>query len=363
MNRKNMFLSSLFILLLIVLAVALLNDQSGTQDVETLEVNSSEKIKTTADGTRYTVHPDKLRQGCPGKDCIPSIDNPKYIDAVQADWMNPDDRVIGIEGDTESIAFPLKILSRHEIVNTEIDGEPIVVTYCPLCRSGVTYSRKVNGETLEFGVSGKLYNANLVMYDRSTESYWSQIQGKAIIGPNTPQKLELRFSSITNWSQWKKGHPGTKVLSRNTGIYPASTYEVSPYEGYKNSGRVGFGVGEVDDRLEPKGTIFGISLNGSSKAYPEDLIRKQDLIQDTVGGIPVVILENPSDGTIEAFVQRSNGQTLNLSLNGSELVSSRGQSWDLAKNEVDMERISTKGFYWFAWRKFRPDTKVYNGGE
>lgn len=361
MDKKTLFLSSV-ILLVVVLGGALLIDRSGIQNPENLEVNSSEKVNTTTDGTKYTIHPDKLRQGCPSKDCIPSIDNPNYIDAENADWMNPGDRVIGVKGETESLAFPLKILSRHEIVNTEIDGEPIVVTYCPLCRSGVTYSRKVNGETLEFGVSGKLYNANLIMYDRSTESYWSQIRGEAVIGQRVPQKLELRFSSISNWSEWRKGHPETRVLSRNTGIYPASTYEGSPYEGYKNSDRVGFGVEDVDDRLEPKRTVFGISLNGSSKAYPEDVIRQEDLIQDSIGGVPVVVLENPSDGTIEAFVRRSNEKTLNLSLEGSELVSSEGESWDLAKDEIGLEKISTKGFFWFAWSKFHPDTKVYNAG-
>ncbi len=359
MERKH-YLAAAVVSLAILTTLYLAAESSfnGEQQVVPERNLSGQDYMTTEDGKKYTVHPSELVLGCPGKDCIPSIDDPSFETVEESDWMRPDDPVIGIEEENVSKAYPLRILDRHEIVNDEIAGERIVVTYCPLCRSGVTYSRNINGENLEFGVSGKLLNANLVMYDRSTESYWSQIRGNAIIGPRTGQSLELVHSSVSNWSSWKSGHPNTSILSRDTGIYPASTYQGSAYSSYKKSQRVGFGVGNVDDRLESKTVVYGINLNGSSKAYPEQDIREDRLIQDEVGGTPVAVLENPKDGTIVAFIRKNEGEKLDLSLENGRLVDSSGTAWDVEDDRL--ERISTKGFYWFAWSKFNQDTSVYN---
>lgn len=364
-NRKIFAVGTLGFLVL-TSAAFLLNDNDNEFQRSGIDGDSSETVMTTEDGTKYIVKPSKLVQGCPGMDCIPSIDDPSFESREEAEeWLEPEDRVIGVEIDDESRAYPLKILSKHEIVNDEISGEPIVVTYCPLCRSGVTYSRVVNGETLEFGVSGKLLDANLVMYDRGTESYWNQIQGKAIVGPRTTQKLDLKFSSITEWQKWKEGHPRTKVLSRDTGIYPASSYDRDPYAGYDQSDRVGFGVGDVDGRLPSKAIVFGIEAGGASKAYPEETVRGEKLIQDDVGEDPVVIFERPDDGTITAFIREdSDGETLELTLDEDGLRDSEGDLWSFKGEETngsgELQRLNPQGFYWFAWSNFRPETEVYN---
>ncbi|MFB6209031.1 MAG: DUF3179 domain-containing protein [Candidatus Nanohaloarchaea archaeon] len=370
MNRKIFFSIALLIPLLAVAGV-LLDQRSSeipvksTETRESSNLTSSEKVKRLDDGTKYIVHPDKLRQGCPGKDCIPSIDNPKYEDADEAGWMRPGDEIIGVEGETESLAFPLRILDSHEIVNTKIDGEPIVVTYCPLCRSGLVFSRKVNGDVLEFGVSGKLRNANLVMYDRQTETYWSQIGGKAIIGPRVPQQLELRYSSITNWSSWKKAHPDTKVLSRNTGISPPSSYESRDYleRGYDSPGA--FGAKGYSNELDEMELVQGIEVGNSSKAYPADVVEERGVIQDRVGNEPVMIMQRPDDGSIIAFSREVGGKTLNFSLTEKALVDSTGTRWSFSGEELNGSRqldvITPRGFYWFAWSKFHPETEVYTG--
>lgn len=362
MDNRKYFLVGLGILAAATLTLFLNGKDTGTQRIPDT-VNSSAEVKRTADGTRYTVHPSELIQGCPGKDCIPSIDSPRYEE--DPGWMNPGDRIIGLDIKGDARAYPLKIMSRHEIVNDRVGGEPVAATYCPLCRSGFTYSREVNGETLEFGVSGKLLNANLVMYDRQTETYWSQIQGEAIIGPLVPQELELVHSSITNWSSWKQEHPDTKVLSRNTGIYPASTYRSSPYENFRRSESVGFGVGETDDRLPSKKLVYGVKLGGVAKAYPEEDVRHRNLVQDEVGEVPVLLLEAP-DGSIKVFHRALSNRTLRFERNGSNLVDGAGNTWSFEGEALEgpyqgeaLARLNSHGIYWFAWSEFHPGTKLY----
>lgn len=325
-------------------------------------------FETTSDGVRYTVDPDRLRQGCPGgMDCIPSIDEPTFQSADQASaWLAAEDMVIGIEIDGEARAYPLRILNVHEVVNDRLGGHPIAVTYCPLCRSGLVFSRSVRGETLTFGVSGQLLEANLVLYDRQTETYWSQIQGEAIVGPLVPTSLTLRPSTITTWADWRRGHPETEVLSRDTGIYPKATYAANPYADYANSSGVGFGVGPVDDRLEPKTLVYGLTVGGSSVAYPEDTVRQAEVINDEVGSVPVVVWEDPRDGGVRAFIRRSGNDTLTFRATEDALVDGQGHRWTFDGAAVagphageELDRLEPRGFFWFAWSRFHPETAVY----
>lgn len=363
-QRLAVLTGSLIALLLVSSAVISNTDSQNNEDQNFESTNYSADINTTADGVKYTVNPDELAQGCPGMDCIPSIDNPKYENGANADWMEPDDKIIGLEINGEAIAYPLRILSRHEIVNTEVGGEPVVVTYCPLCRSGVTYSRNVSGEILEFGVSGKLHNANLVMYDRQSETYWNQISGKAIVGEKVPQKLDLISSSITNWGKWKEGHPDTQVLSRDTGIYPVGTYASRSYQGYRNSGGVGFGVDQVDDRLPSKELVYGITIGNNSKAYPSDMINSSNLIQDEIGNETVLVFERPDDGTVTALTYEGEEKEFTLSSKGVE--DTEGGRWTFEgehlNGNINMSQNVPQGFYWFAWSKFNPDTQIYSQG-
>ncbi|MFQ5976245.1 MAG: DUF3179 domain-containing (seleno)protein, partial [Candidatus Hydrothermarchaeales archaeon] len=159
---------------------------------KTLEVKVSEKtirskmeeeIKVTEDGVRYIVHPSKLVSGGPPKDGIPSIDNPKFISIKEADkFLDDDELVVGINFKGVKRAYPLQIMVYHEVVNDIINDDPLLITYCPLCGTGIAFKRTIDGEAVEFGVSGKLYNSDLVLYDRKTDSYWDQITGRAIIG-------------------------------------------------------------------------------------------------------------------------------------------------------------------------------------
>lgn len=351
MKNRVVFLSLIALVGIISLMTFL--GESEDRELKELKFNSSEEdINTTEGGTKFLVHPDRLMQGCPSMDCIPSIDDPSFVSADGADWLQEDERVIGVEEEVETKAYPLKILSSHEIVNDRIDGEPIAVTYCPLCRSGVTYSREIGNQTLEFGVSGKLLNANLVMYDRGTESYWNQIEGKAIVGPRTGQELDLKFSSITTWKDWKEGHPDTKVLSRDTGIYPPSTYSGDPYSGYKASENVGFGVNNVDERLPAKELVYGVKVEGTSKAYTEKALNQEELIRDRIGNKSIILFKSPADGTVKAYSFEENISNTEFELSEEDLK-------NLDSKVEELKSLNPRGFYWFAWSKFNSETELY----
>jgi hypothetical protein len=323
--------------------------------------------RTTDEGTRYVVHPSRLLQGCPGgTDCIPAIDDPSFQDAEAADWLDDADLVIGVTVDGEAKAYPLRILNAHEIVNDEVGGRPVAVTYCPLCRSGIVFDRRVGGATLTFGVSGKLLNANLVMYDRQTGTYWSQLNGSAVVGPQMPRELDVVPSAITTWGEWRERHPDGRVLSRDTGIYPKSTYGSNPYAGYANSSRVGFGVDDVDGRLPPKEVVYGVTVGDESVAYPEAAVRREDVLNDVVGGVPVVLVADQRDGGVAVFLGEAGGETLTFAVRDGELVDGTGNRWSFDGEALEgphegtrLDRLNSHGVYWFAWSQFHPGTDVY----
>ena len=173
-------------------------------------------IQVTDKGVKFIVDPNKVISGGPPKDGIPSIDNPKYVSVADADkWIEDNELVLAITYKGIKRVYPLQIMVWHEIVNDNISGDPILITYCPLCGSGIAYERTLDGEEVEFGTSGKLYNSNLVMYDRKTETYWTQIDGLAIIGELTGQKLIPISIDTVVWRDWKQEHPDSEVLSQD----------------------------------------------------------------------------------------------------------------------------------------------------
>lgn len=335
--------------------------------VSTPAVSNNTDVKRTDDGTRYIVEPTRLRQGCPGgRDCIPAIDDPGFETREQADWLADDDLVIALKIDGEARAYPLRILNVHEIVNDDINGRAIAVTYCPLCRSGLVFNRTVNGSILSFGVSGKLLNANLVMYDRQTETYWSQLNGTAIVGPMVPERLEIRPNTITTWGEWRVEHPETRVLSRETGIYPASTYGGNPYSSFADRERVGFGVSDVDPRLHSKTIVYGVTVGNTSRAYPEATVRDKNVINDVVGAVPVLVVEDQTTGGVKVFVREVNETPREFRIETNRLVDQQGTVWSYDGTAMEgpeagteLERLNSHGIYWFAWSEFHPETDIY----
>jgi hypothetical protein len=286
-----------------------------------------EDIKTLPDGTKYLVHPNEILSGGPPKDGIPSIDNPMYVTVEEADeWIRDNELVLAIDYNGVKRIYPLQILVWHEIINDTIAGDPILITYCPLCGSGIAFERKIDGREVEFGTSGKLYNSNLVMYDRLTDTYWTQIDGEAIVGELTGRKLTPVSIDTVTWREWKAVHPDSEILSQETGY--SRSYGRDPYGSYYEDSFVMFPVENQDDRVHPKTVIFGIEVDGAHKAYREDDLKELGTIEDELNGKRLRVTRD------EAGVVK----IINLD-SGDEIVKERD--------------------FWFAWYAFHPDTQLY----
>jgi hypothetical protein len=289
-----------------------------------------EGIKVTSKGVKYLVNPNKIRSGGPPKDGIPSIDNPKYVSVSEADkWIEDNELALGIIYNGVKRVYPLQILVWHEIVNDVIGGDMILITYCPLCGSGIAFKPtiEVAGKKIdsEFGTSGKLFNSNLIMYDRKTDSYWTQIDGRAVVGELTGQQLEGVSIDTIVWRDWKKVHPDSEVLSQDTGYSRA--YGRDPYGNYYEDSNLFFPVEKTDNRIHAKTVVFGINVDGVYKAYQENDLLETKIIEDEVNGVMLKI-ERDAAGIVS--ITRSNGE---------EIVKERD--------------------FWFAWYAFHPDTLVY----
>ncbi len=221
-------------------------------------------------GIRHIVPMNEITRLLP-PDRIPSIDNPQYISSSDADmWLANEEFVLGIKRNGISRAYPLQILVWHEIVNDNFKGEPLLITYCPLCFTGIAFEPFIDGEPVQFGTSGSLYNSDLVMYDRRTSSYWSQITGQAIVGELAGLTLEKVPIDTIRWGDWKRIHPDTEVLSRETGF--GAAYGREAYPGYYDRGGPNFRVAENDSRLPAKAIVYGVFKDGFARAYPEQAV-------------------------------------------------------------------------------------------
>jgi len=284
-------------------------------------------VTETSMSSEYIVDPSEIIRGGPPKDGIPSIDNPKYISLQEADeWIDDNELVMGIIYKGTKRVYPLQILVWHEIVNDVIEGDPILITYCPLCGSGIAFERKINGEEVEFGTSGKLYNSNLVMYDRKTDSYWTQIDGLAIVGELVGTKLTPISIDTVSWGEWKAAHPDSEVLSKNTGHI--RLYGTDPYGSYYNDSFLFFPVNEVDNRIHAKTVVFGIEIDGNFQAYREDDLVEAGTITDQINGVSILV-ERKEGGIVTVT---------NLDTN---------------------EEIIKERDFWFAWYAFHPNTELY----
>lgn len=221
------------------------------------------------DTSKRSINLKELRAGGPPKDGIPALKHPSFVTPGEASgWLSPKEPVIAVERkDEQPRAYPLEILLWHEIVNDQIGDTPLLVSYCPLCNSGLVFDRRMEGQILEFGVSGMLRESDMVMYDRQTESLWQQITGEGIVGAMTGRQLSIVPSQIVPFGVFARQFPDGKVLSRSTGY--GKPYGQNPYAGYESSGQTLFPVKEVRRKgIRPFERLVVVSLKGRTKAYP-----------------------------------------------------------------------------------------------
>ncbi len=318
------------------------------------------------------------------RDRIPPIDEPNFDSVENTDWI--EDREPGVLMDINDDArfYPLSIMTRHEVVNDEIGGEPVAVTYCPLCNTAVAFERTFEGDVLRMGVSGLLRNSDLVMWDLQSESLWQQVTGEAIVGEHAGKSLTPIASAIVRWADFKTNHPDGLAMTQDQGF--GTNYGRNPYEGYSSSTRPFLFRGEVDDRFPALSRVVGVTLPDAEKAYPFSLLVDERVVNDDLGGQPVVIFWGSSDtadalgsgviaeaesiGTGIAYDPVVNGQQLTFEAAGdAEFVDNEtGTTWTILGKAIDgelegeeLELVSHKNEFWFAWQAFFPDAEVWTG--
>lgn len=330
-------------------------------------------IQVFGDGTRHLIPIEEIVEGGPDKDGIPSIDSPQFVGPEQWDDVDYRDSglVIGVEVNGERRAYPFQVLVWHEIVNDYVGGIPLLVTYCPLCGSGIAFRREIESVGVaEFGVTGRLYNSDMLMYDRATNSVWSQLTGTAVIGELTGQRLEIFPSEILTWADWKHAYPDSQVLSRNTG-FPRN-YDSRPYGKYDETITVVFPVAGRDDRIHPKTRITGVELDRSTfGAYPDELIREHGPVNTHLDGVPLLVFaDRQAGGNVRVFERRLGDRQLEFSAFDPFLIEeATGTRWNYRGEAIAgvllgsrLTEIKTIKSFWFAWFAFHQETELWLPG-
>jgi hypothetical protein len=326
--------------------------------------------------------------GGPPPDGIRPIDEPCVEPVGSADtWLEDAESVMVVTVDDDARAYPLRIMTQHEIVNDVVGGEPLVVTYCPLCNSGLAFSRVVGGEVWDFGTSGRLYRSNLVMYDRQTRTLWSQFGGEAVWGrPDVVgETLDRVATSLVAWGEFRAAFPDGLVLSRDS--MPGRDYGRNPYPGYEGQGSQFLFRGPTDERLDPDSRVLGIGADVDPVAVPWDRLVSERVVELAVDGTPLVAFWAPGQasaldaaevatgtdvGQTAVFERTVDGRTLTFSVADDDdtlLVDAEtGSRWDLfgraVSGELEGERlveVPRDDTFWFVWFAFQPDTAIASG--
>ena len=318
------------------------------------------------------------------KDRIPAIDDPTFVGVEQAnEWLAEGEPVLMLElGDTAR-AYPIQILMWHEIVNDTVEGTPVAATYCPLCNTGIVFERTVDGQVLDFGTTGRLRYSNLVMYDRQSESWWQQATGEAIAGQFTGNQLTMLPPTMIAWADFEGRYPDGRVLSRETGY--ERDYGRNPYTNYDDLDRSPFlyeGPATPGD-LPQMARVLGVDVEGEAVAYPYGGLESARVINDAVGGVPIVVLWQPGTasaldaariaegddvGSATALSRELDGRTLTFALEGDRIVDEEtGSEWSFFGEAVtgplegrELQPVVSVDYFWFSWAAFHPETRVHD---
>ena len=314
--------------------------QGGETKTEQITIDNESKEIMVTENVKHSVPLSEIIGGGPPKDGIPPIDSPKFVSVGEADFLADEEPGLAVEVDGISRFYPFQILVWHEIVNDTINGQRVLVSYCPLCLSGIVFDPVVKGERVEFGTSGKLWNSNLVMYDRKTDSLWSQILGEAIVGEMTGAKLAVLPSDMIRFGDFKKKFPNGEVLSRDTGA--TRFYGQDPYGDYYTTSGTFFSVKNKDNRLQEKDFVLGIVVDGKAKAYFPPAIKQKGEITDQFAGKIIVARYEQELDAVRLYEKRGPSTALGGSGQKDELV-----------------RINPFSSFWFSWAAAHPGTELY----
>ncbi|MEW4923261.1 DUF3179 domain-containing protein [Algibacter sp. 2305UL17-15] len=312
---------------------------------------------------------NQVKDGGPGKDGIPSIDNPQFTDASAASFLNDDDLVVGIVKGNIAKAYPHLVLDWHEVVNDEINGAFFTLNYCPLTGTAFAWESKTKDTRTTFGVSGLLYNANLIMYDRNTDSNWSQLRLECVNGELINDEPKLYSVVETDWKTWKSLYPNTQVLGTQTGF--SRNYGNSPYGDYAtNNNRFIFRPEITNAALPSKERIYAIIDDGTSKVYQFSNFNGGKAIKDSFNGNDYLIVGN--EKLMYGF--KLEGDYSNLMFeygldNNSEVIfkDNEGNKWSIFGKVIEgpregetLTQVKSVMSYWFAIAAFYPNPGIYS---
>ncbi|WP_344164250.1 DUF3179 domain-containing protein [Nocardiopsis rhodophaea] len=331
---------------------------------------------------------DRLISGGPPPDGIPALVDPVYEDAADVDWLESPEPVLAVSLNGDHRAFPVRIMVWHEIVNDTIGDVPAAVTYCPLCDSALAFDRRVGGadggdepeRVLDLGVSGLLYNSDLVMFDRQTHSLWPQIEGRAVAGTLTGTELERISVTVMDWERWHDAHPDGRVLSQDTGH--DRNYGLTPYTGYDDPESDPFLFDEdTDARMPAKTRVVGLGADDTAIAIPVQETAERDVVEVDVGGTPVTVWIEPGVASALDSAQIAEGREVSATgafrpeADGRNLTfeavddgftdQQTGSTWNILGEAVEgplagqrLPAVDHVDTFWFAWVAFSPDTEI-----
>lgn len=313
---------------------------------------------------------------------IPALDNPRAVPADQAGYLEDGEKVFGTSLGGEQRAWPLRILSWHEMVNDVVGGEPVTLSYCTLCGSGVLFgTRRQGGEPFTFGTSGLLYRSNKLMIDRQTGTLWSNLTGEPVLGPGLgkttardPEGLPVLPLTLTTWREWRARNPRTTVLALDRRLGERWGYDYSPGAAERKRQGVSFPAGPAiagtrgASALDPGAEVFAVRLRNLAKAYPVDLVLREKVVNDRLGENPLVVVGDSQSGAVRAY--RSGGRTFAPGSRADELVDGTGARWIAGEDSLSpsgpeafapLERIPGHQAFWFGWYSFFPESELYRG--
>ena len=313
---------------------------------------------------------------------IPAIVRPRFDSSrVASRVLRTTDFVIGVSIGGDARAYPVKLLELHEVVNDVVGGRPIVVTWCPLCSSALVFDRRAGGKTLTFGVSGFLYQANQVLYDLQTRSLWSQLAEGALTGAMREHRLTLLPAVAQPWSVWRAAHPTTRVLSirrdrfASRFLHPYTYFDSrgeersdDPYAGYVQ--KVPLYYGRLIDGLSGASRVVAVQRYGRSKGYPDVLLIRRAVVDDTFAGLPLTVFWSDADFAPRVFSRRLGGRVLQFRRVGAAIRDTlTGSRWSPATGRAVAGNLTGSSLrplaftypYWFAWHSFHPGTEIARG--
>lgn len=335
------------------------------------------------DFSRHTVPLDEIVSGGPPKDGIPALDAPKFAGVRDADqWLEDREPVAVVTLNGETKAYPLQVLTWHEIANDEVGGIPVSVTFCPLCNTTLAFDRRFDGRILDFGTTGRLRHSDLVMYDRQTETWWQQATGEGIVGRYAGAQLAFIPAPVMSWREVKANYPGAKVLSRDTGF--RREYGRNPYAGYdrRRAPIRGFFSGKVDGRLPALERVVAFEHGGEAVAVPFRALESKRVVMFEVRGEPFVVFWAPGTASALDHARVAQGRDVGAagvfkaSMDGRRLVFrparesqfidvETGTTWTLAGRATmgplagrRLEAVPHSNAFWFAWVAFRPQVRI-----